>query len=313
MAIFGAGVMGQNHIRVLQKMEHVEAIYVYDPNTSSEGLGPKVVQCSKPQEIMDQRLDYAVIATPTAGHESLFQFVSASNIPMLIEKPVASNIEEAERILNFATKSNLFCAVGHVERFNPAITLMRKKLNEGILGRPFMLSTVRVGPNPKRVRDVGVILDLATHDIDLAHFLSGASYEELSATTKTVGPETHEGVFVANGTLGGGVVVTHNVNWHTPRKERRVSVLGELGMLEADLLKMELRFHETATAVSNWSEIGHLKGSLDGDEHRFAVELGEPLSQQHRSMQSAIAGVSEEICSLEDAVRVMRVIEEYCR
>lgn len=308
----GLGVMGKNHLRVLEANEQVSEVVVFDPIAQSELIAKKTRSAQEFGEVLDSDLDYLVISTPTSSHVQIATQAARAGVPCLIEKPIAAGLREALTLEREFAETGTFAAIGHAERFNSSIVALKEKLDSGVLGAVYHVATERVGPNPIRIRDVGVVLDLATHDLDLVQWVLGDSYNELSSTLTSQKDSNFEGLFVANGRLQSGVSVSHNVNWLTPLKRREMTVLGERGMLVADALRAELRLYSMGSKETRWSAMEHITGSIVGEELKFALSFDEPLRLQHLAMASEIAGLGgTDICKLGDAIEVLRVIDEF--
>src|SRR6476646_7291846 len=181
--LLGLGMMGRHHSRVLNSLEGVDFVGVYDPG---DGVPDQVE--GKPviknlESFLDIGLDYCVVATPTIYHLDMARELAARGINALIEKPVAQDAESAREILTLFKNAGLVGGVGHIERYNPALQSMRTRLEDGLLGDIYQIVTRRQGPFPGRIADVGVVKDLATHDIDLTAWVSQQSYVSVNART----------------------------------------------------------------------------------------------------------------------------------
>jgi len=310
VGVIGLGAMGKNHIRVLSQMQQVQEILAYD---ITNGLIPeegKIRLMVSIDELALATPSYVVVALPTQFHSEAATFLADRQIPTLLEKPVAPTLHEAEDIALAFSRNNTLCAVGHVERFNPSLRALKQKINEGVIGKPLQISTRRVGPFPRRVNDVGVVLDLASHDIDLVGWITGEDYDCLSSLTTSPLPGKHEDMLLAMGKLKNGMLVSHEVNWLTPSKARQTVVLGEEGMLVADSLRAELRLFKHGDTGSERGMFSNFRGVTEGEEIRFVIPVREPLLQEHEAMMQEIEKPgSTEICSLSDGLHVMRIIQ----
>jgi predicted dehydrogenase len=197
-----------------------------------------------------------------------------------------------------------------LERFNPATLAMKRELKNGLLGRIYQISTRRVGPFSGRVKDVGVAKDLASHDIDLVGWLSGSKYASLDSRTSNPMGKKHEDLLVAIGTLESGVLVSHQVNWMSPLKERLTSVLGENGLLVADTLSMEL-FHYKLDSITLGSHGFHSPSSVENESIcKFELSTIEPLLGEHLAFQEAIVnGGPWRFASLQEGLDVVKTAE----
>lgn len=287
--IVGLGVMGRHHLRILSNLEGVELIGVCDPALSdaSEFAGTTVYPSL--DALVASGLDYCVLSAPTAFHLTLGLQLAASGVHTLIEKPVATDAEQARQLVAAFHEHNLVGGVGHVERFNPSIQAMRQKISEGLLGEVYQVATRRQGPFPARVSDVGVIKDLATHDIDLTMWVMQRKYDSIAAHTAHRSGRKHEDMIVAIGKLEGGVIVNHLVNWLSPFKERRTTVIGEHGALVADTLTSDLTFYENGTQTNSWDGVSTFRGVAEGSMLRFALTKTEPLLAEHLAFRNAVS------------------------
>jgi predicted dehydrogenase len=234
-----------------------------------------------------------------------------AGVHTLIEKPLADSVAAAEDIRDAFAGQSFVGAVGHVERFNPALQEMARRMREGELGRVISIATERVGPFPNRIQDVGVVKDLATHDIDIAQWVGGAPFAGISGELAHKMGRPHEDLVVAIGRLENDIVVSINVNWLTPVKRRAVRVLGERGALEADLLTGDLRFFANAEVDSQWDAMAALKGVSEGDMIQYAFVKREPLAVEHEMFRAAITnGSAEGVVSLDEGVSILRVAEQ---
>jgi predicted dehydrogenase len=236
--------------------------------------------------------------------------LAAEGVATLIEKPLADTVGSAKEIEAEFTSRDVLGAVGHVERFNSALQEMKRRLDGGELGRVISIATERVGPFPHRIQDVGVVKDLATHDIDIVTWIGGSRFAEVSGQLAHKMGRPHEDLVVATGRLENGVVALLNVNWLTPVKRRSVSVLGERGSFVADLLAGDLFFYSNAEIGSQWDQIAQLRGVSEGDMVRYAFPKREPLAVEHEAFRAAILnGQAEGVVSLADGVEILEVAE----
>jgi predicted dehydrogenase len=230
-------------------------------------------------------------------------------IPFLLEKPIASNSQSAEKIITAAKKNNVKAGIGHIERYNSALRLAREKISEGVLGSIYQITTKRQGYFPSRISDVGVVLDLATHDIDLTSWLVGEKYLNVGAHSAFRSGRTHEDLISITGNLANGIVVNHLVNWLSPLKERSIQVIGEKGIFIIDTLLSELTFYENGSNFIVNSGKDTFKGVSQGEVIKYEFSKYEPLRAEHEAFRDFILGKSEEIVSLESAFQTLQVAE----
>jgi UDP-N-acetylglucosamine 3-dehydrogenase len=310
VGVIGLGAMGKNHARVLSNMSSVSEVALYDPLGGDIGeLQGKAVN-NNLESFLDQKFDYCVISSPTSTHRDMALKLAGQSVPTLIEKPLAFSVDEALEISEAFERRSLLGAVGHIERYNPAIIALREKLATGVLGKIFQITTRRVGPYSGRIRDVGVVKDLATHDIDLVLSISESAYKSIDAQLSFPIGSGHEDSLLAIGELESGVQYSHVVNWISPTKERVTAVLGENGLIVADTLTGKLSLYENGTSVNPWEESASLQGVSEGAVHELVVSKVEPLVQEHKVFQSAITGKTDaEVVSIKQGLEVLKVAE----
>ena len=305
----GLGVMGKHHFRVLHEDENFDLVGIYDPGFSQSNYHG-VRNFANLDLLLELELDYCVISVPTIYHSNIFDEVSKLCRCILVEKPIASNSDEAQRMIELSLTRGTLAAVGHVERFNPAIQLMRQLVQENHVGEVIQITTRRQGPFPQRIQDVGVIKDLATHDIDITQWVTNSKYSEIAAHAKKMPGSFHEDLLSASGILESGALFNHVVNWRYPLKERVVSILGTKGALVADLLTSDLTYFENGLEPTSWGQMSLLRGNSEGSSTKFAVNKIEPLQSEHNAMRSALlSGKSQDIVTLEQGFENIKVAE----
>jgi predicted dehydrogenase len=309
VGVAGLGAMGRHHVRVLTRLDHVVFVGGADPaGDTHRALGGFPLYPAI-DDLLDHGVDAVVLAVPASEHEKLALRLADAGVHTLIEKPLSVDLHGAKAIQRAFRGRPLVAAVGHIERFNPALLEMKRRLDERCLGRVFAISTRRTGPFPLRVGDTGVVHDLATHDIDIVHWLLGP-FATLRVELGNHIDHNREDLVEAVGRLESGAIVSISVNWLTPMKQRTVTVLGERGALVADLLTSDLTFYSNSAIPVEWEEMARLKGVSEGDVTRFAIRKPEPLQSELEGFRDAIRGVTgAEIVTLDEGVEVMRVAE----
>ncbi len=307
VALIGLGVMGMNHARVLKQLPNVELVAVFDPRFSNLIDYPMVDNL---EEIFQTRPDYCVLATPTKSHEEIVLKLADHNINILIEKPLTFSSKSAERIRMRIQKTNLVIGVGHIERFNAALLEAKRRITNFELGEIYQISTRRIGPFPERIVDVGVVLDLATHDIDLTKWIADAEYKSVHSEIFSINKGGGEDCLVAIGKLDNGILISHNVNWISPFKERKVVITGEKGTFVVDTLRSDLTFYENGTIVNKLNIISHFRGVIQGQITTFEFEKKEALVTEHTEFIKAILGQPSSYVTLDDAAQTIIVAEK---
>lgn len=309
VAVVGLGWMGRNHARACAEMPELELTYIVEPRDVSFPLTGPTRFLQSIDQIPPGAIDLAIVATPTSTHEEVASFFLAMGVPVFVEKPAAHSVESARKLVRVERGSGVRVSVGHIERFNPAIQQMKTKIREGVIGQVFQIATRRQSFTPSRISDVGVIQDLATHDIDLTKWISESEYFSLYASAGRPRGLPVEDLVSVTGRLESGVIVNHLVNWMTPVKERVVSVTGEKGTLVANTLTAELTLHLNGDHATDWAAIASLKGVGEGDSVSFAFSKTEPLKAELLSFVARTNGQASECATLQEGLSVLEVAE----
>ena len=323
-AVIGLGAMGINHARVYGEMEGVELVAAADPAAERRRLAARQRRAGSPRTYADyremlarERLDLVSVAVPTRLHREVALAALERRVATLVEKPIAADLEEGQAILAAAEKAGCQLMVGHVERFNPAVQELKRRLEAGELGRVFLARAERVGPFSQRTRDVGVVHDLATHDIDVMRFLLASEVERVYAETEAGLRTEHEDLLSAVMRFRSGVVGLLEVNWLTPAKVRRLALVGEAGMFVVDYLTQELVFYErestgAACLPGQGPSLAALTGGGEGAMTRIPVEKKEPLRAELEAFAESVAlgspspvPAGEALAALEVATRLV--------
>ena len=305
--LIGLGMMGRNHARVLHELDGVELVGVADPMGDRHDAARGAPVHETPEALLESGVDYCVVAAPTAHHEEVGLLLARAGVHAMIEKPLATEVDQAERLASAFDEAGLVGAVGHIERFNPALQQLRERLEAGELGDIYQIATRRVGPFPGRISDVGVVKDLATHDVDLTAWVAGSEYSSIAARTAHKSGREHEDLVAATGMLDDGTVTSHLVNWLTPIKERRTIVTGERGAFVADTLTGDLTFHENGEVATEWDQVSRFRGVSEGNTTRFAFPKPEPLLVEHKAFRDAVNGDAGRIVTMEQGLAAVRV------
>jgi UDP-N-acetylglucosamine 3-dehydrogenase len=308
--LIGVGAMGRHHARVLKALDGVDLIAAADPGGDPYGVLADVPLLPDVQSLIALKPDYAVVVCPTAQHEPVALQLAEAGIPALIEKPLAHDTPAAQRVVEAFESRGLVAAVGHIERYNPALQSLRTRLEAGELGDVFQVATRRQGPFPNRIADVGVVKDLATHDLDLTGWVTGTKYTSVAAKTAHRSGRPHEDLVTVLGELDSGVIANHLVNWLSPLKERVAIVTGEKGCFVADTLTADLTFFANGSTRTEWDAISVFRGVSEGDMTRYAIPKREPLVLEHETFRDAVEGKTDAgIVTLRQGLRAVMVAE----
>ncbi len=244
VGVVGLGAMGQHHARVYSQLG-CELVGVVDTDIQrAKEIGERYETrfYSDYTELIPQ-VEAVSIAVPTTLHRQVATDFIKQGIHCLVEKPIASNVEGAGEMIRAAEENHTKLMVGHIERFNPVVSRLKQIINQGILGKLMIISTRRVGPFASRIRDVGIIVDSATHDIDVARYLVG---KEPVGVFSRAGRFKHQKEDYAIVILDfGDTTASIEVNWFTPHKVRSLVATGSEGMAHLDYIEQELTVHNS--------------------------------------------------------------------
>jgi UDP-N-acetylglucosamine 3-dehydrogenase len=239
VGVIGAGVMGSNHARVLAGLPDVSLVGVVDPLPAHRKRANELVNCrtfNSLDELLAEGVDTVTIAAPTHLHHEIALACIARKIHVLVEKPIASTVEEGREIVSAAERAGVTLMIGHVERFNPAVAAVKQALaGEDILS----IAITRVGPFPPRMSNVGVVIDLAVHDIDLIRWFTESDIIEVQPQLSSAVAE-REDIALLQFRTASGVLAHINTNWITPFKARSVTIATRDKYIMGDLLTRQV-------------------------------------------------------------------------
>jgi predicted dehydrogenase len=311
-AVIGVGSMGVNHARVNWEMPNVELVGVADFNhETAERVASKYSTQAfyDYQTLLDEtKPDAVTLAVPTIYHHQIALEIIDRGIPLLIEKPIAFTIEEGQEIIDAAKEKRVKLMIGHIERFNPAITTVKQLIAEGELGRIFQMDAHRQGPFPARIADVGVVVDLAVHDLDVMRFVSQNEVVRVYAETEKHIHSKYEDLLTGLVRFSGGIVGTLTINWLTPTKIREFIVTGERGLYRCDYLTQDLYYYENAVSSgSEWENLRVLRGVREGKMVRHVVAKKEPLRAEQEAFLAAVRDDTPVPVSGEDGLKALEL------
>ena len=299
VGIVGVGVMGSNHARVLAEMPGVQLVGVADPDRKQAEFVGRTLGCaavSDVNDLIDLGVDALTIAAPTHLHHEIALLCVSRGVHLLVEKPIASSVEEGREIIAAARRAGVTLMVGHVERFNPAVESIRRALQgEDILS----IAITRVGPFPPRMSNVGVVIDLAVHDIDLIRWFTGSEIAEIQPQLSSAVAE-REDIALLQFRTESGVLAHINTNWLTPFKARNVTVATRGKYIMGDLLTLQV------------TECFGFKPDGSYSMRHLPVGYAEPLRSELVAFLNAIRNGTppavtgeEAVASLEIAIRCL--------
>jgi predicted dehydrogenase len=287
-------MMGRNHLRNLAARDDAVLVAVSDPEATAReqavAMVPSVSAYVSPSEMLAQEeLDALVVAVPTTVHFTVAMEAIRRGLHVLVEKPLASSIIDARQLIAAAHDAGVVLQTGHIERFNPVVLKLAERLRAGDLTRIHSIKTVRGGPMPERIRDVGVAIDLATHDIDVMLHLLGERPVRVSAESSRQVNTSHEDLLYGLLHFPSGAIGLLDVNWLTPEKQRTIVVLGAEGMFKADYLTQSLSFTRGASKLLPEYHGGYA-AMFAGETLSIPVDEAEPLRRELDAFISSVCG-----------------------
>ncbi len=305
VAVIGAGNMGRYHVRNYSDLEESELLAIADMNPETKDLARQygVRYYRDYKDMLDKEQPQAVtLAVPTPFHHLIGKDIISRGIHLLIEKPIASTIQEAEELIALAQKHKVILTVGHIERFNPIIRKLKELIDDKRLGRITSIVCKRVGGFPATVPKTDVIIDLAVHDIDIMSYLLGKRPKKIhSHGSRTLHSEKIDSaeILLDFGNASGFV----QANWVTPVKVRTIAVTGSRGYVEGNYLTQELAYYEHN--MKPISEKVGFKGFVqqlgEARQHSIDVPKEEPLAAELKAFLRAIRKEGNDHVQAKDA------------
>jgi len=313
VAVIGAGIMGYNHIRTYSKMSTVTLVAVADIDEKrgraiAEEFNTRFYKNYR-ELILKEKPEAVSIVVPTSLHKTVAIDCIKLGMHVLVEKPLALNTKDAKEITRYATKQKRILFVGHIERFNPAVISLQKILQKKELGKIISIAIKRVGLPSLRADNVGVVADLAVHDLDIVSHLLKTLPKTITARGASVTKEKkedHAEIFLDYGTFAGFI----QVNWVTPIKIRTLSITGTGGYAELNFITQEL-FLYTSEKIKNKrlkfnefvTEFGNPR------KKKILVKKGEPLRIELEQFITAVETRRNKFFDPGDAVKAVYLSE----
>jgi UDP-N-acetylglucosamine 3-dehydrogenase len=312
----GLGAMGQNHLRVLSSFagDGVSVAAAVDPDAARrervlQGLAGARGYASLEEALASEQLDFACIATPIGHLADAATCALQAGLHVLVEKPMAADRAQAERLIAQTCSPSQVFAVGLVERCNPAVRALKERLVAGQIGHVLQMHARRLSPFPSRAAMAGVAADLATHDIDVMRYLTGAEIERVYAETASAVGDSGEDLVCATMRFDNGMTGLLESNWISPTKVRQLAVTGDRGMFVVDYLTQDLTFFGHPTKANVWSPLAGLRGGGEGDMIRYALNRSEPLRNEWEGFLAAASNGAGPPATSEDGLAAVSVAE----
>jgi predicted dehydrogenase len=306
IAVIGVGSMGQNHARIYFHSDNSTLVAIADAfkqNAEKIGKHYHIPYYENYQEMLrKEQIDAVSIAVPTNLHKEVALFCLNQKKHVLLEKPIAPTESDAQEIIECAKKNNVILMIGHIERFNTAITTLKSRLQQNQLGEIYKINVERVGPFPSRITDVGVIADLSVHDIDIIRYLIEAEPIKIYAQTQQKLHPRHEDAVIGLLTYDKSIQAILNINYLSPTKVRQLQIFGKKGMFQVNYLTQELYFFENNSFASdNWESV------TEGDMKKIIVPKKEPLQLEIEHFLQCIKENKKPLVTGEDGLIALEI------
>jgi UDP-N-acetylglucosamine 3-dehydrogenase len=315
VAVIGVGSMGRHHARVYREMETVQLVAVVDINTA---VGTRIGNLygvpyySDYRTMLDEvRPDAVTVSLPTSLHFAVASDLIARGVHVLIEKPITSTVEEADALIELSAQNGVIISVGHIERFNPVIVELRRRLEGNEIGQIYKVHLQRLSPYPNRIQDAGVVVDLASHDIDLIRFLIHEPITRIYGETLMTINSEREDAFSGMIRFQSGLIGLLDVNWITPRKVRSVTITGARGMFCCDLIAQELLFYENDLAHDQWENLSILRGVSEGNVLGIRIPRYEPLASELADFIESVQTGRSPLVTGRDGLETLRLALQF--
>jgi UDP-N-acetylglucosamine 3-dehydrogenase len=308
IAVIGTGSMGKNHVRVLKNISEVSEILIADIDSSNLTQTAEIYGIKKKYKnyidlLENENPDGVIIATLPNTHKEIAVKILDLKIPVLVEKPIAHSVDDAEEMIKVSLRNKTILTVGHTERFNPVITKINEFIDSGLLTNIYLINSHRVGPFPKRLLGnvEGVLIDLAVHDFDIINYIGGAI---LSMKSQIINLGKQEIYVKTLLDVKNDIKASCEFSWVTPRRHRIIEIYGDSGMYLGDYFNQELRFFENSDynrnskSTSSFMNLGMINA---GKEIKYPIFKQEPLLLEVKNFIDAIVNSTSPLVSPEDA------------
>ena len=295
VGVIGLGAMGKNHARVYSELPEAELVGVADVNFElAQGVAKRynTVSFTDYKELLKQEVHAVSIAVPTSLHSQVAVDTARAGVNMLVEKPIANTVDAAAEIVKSTEENGVKLMIGHVERFNPVIPIINREIqNDEVI----LIETTRIGPHPPRVKDVGVIVDLAVHDIDLIRYLTRAEFKRIHAVASGI-HSAYEDCAILLFEMTNGVLARVTVNWLTPFRVREINIATRQKYIRASLSELKVNEYWRRRDSDDWFRARELN-----------VPFAEPLRLELQSFVRCVKGNGELWISGEEGLKALEV------
>jgi len=314
-AVIGLGAMGKSHARVYSNINNANLVAVCDiEQKTAKAIGDKYntnYYTNYKDMLKKENIGAVSVCVPTKFHQGVAIDAIRNKANVLVEKPIAVTIAGAKKIIREADKNKVKLMVGHIERFNPVVIELKKRIERNELGKIYKIHCVRLSPFPKRIVDVGVIVDLAIHEIDILRYLLNSKIKRVYAETAQRIHSAHEDLLIGILRFENNVLGVINANWLTPKKVREITVTGEKGMFVANYLLQELNFYENGFVRKNVDYNSGFMGVIEGTMKKIKIENEEPLKNELNAFIRAILENKQPTVTGKDGLSALYIAQKF--
>jgi len=305
VGVIGVGSMGKNHVRVLSELQDVKLIGISDKDKKTLNKISKKYDVEgflDYKELLKRELDAVSIVVPTTLHKKITLDCIENGIKnILLEKPIADSVESGEEIVRICKEKNVRLMVGHIERFNPAVRKIKELIkNEKI----YSIDITRVGPKPPRIKDVGVVVDMGIHDIDLIRYLTGSEIKDVKwfVSSENGGREDNSEIIFK---LENGTLAHITTNWLTPLKIRKIEIATKNKFIRGDFIEQSVVEYIRYSQKNNSNKTYLQKRPFANHEEPLKNEIKEFIKSIKESKKSPMSG--------KDALEALKIAESVAR
>ena len=305
--VIGVGSMGQNHARVYNEISNLVAVADTDRIQGQKIANRFGIEWYEDYRDMLDMVDAVTVAVPTSLHRKVIEIISKEGVNILVEKPIAGSVEDAEFILDSVSKAGIILAVGHIERYNPVIRSAKEYIDSGELGKIITLSAKRLSSYPSRIRDVGVLFDLTIHDVDIIRYLSNSKIKNIYANGGNLIDEMYEDHVILAMEFDDNTFGLCETNWLTPMKVRELCITTDSAFININTLKQEMIISKSEYGEIDQSNL--FKVPINLKEENINLEKQEPLKIELQDFLSSLKKGKEPLVGGSDGLEAVRIVE----
>ena len=309
IGVIGLGSMGKNHARVCSEIENVDLVGVADVDKeTAENISKRFDrEVFFDYKELSSEIDAAIVSTPTVTHYDIAMDLLNNGKHVLVEKPICDSVDKAEELVKRAEKEDLVLAVGHIERHNPVARFIKDSMNKKRFGELITLTSKRVSNFPGRIKDVGVILDMGIHDIDIMRYLVGevrSVYAKAGMFNKKLSHEDYANIVL---NFENGISGVVEVNWLTPMKIRKLFLTYSENFVEADYMNQSVTISSSSFKQIDEMDLYHVP--IQYNIREVALERKEPLKNEIEDFVRAIKESEEPLASGMDGLMALKIAQ----